>query len=386
MGSKRRWILVLAVLTLMALVVLVAYQPSRVGIQALLLVPSMFDAPVRPLEWVSGEPTRETVRYRSDRPDDLADLWLPDGATAEAPVGGVVLVFGVNSAGRDHPLVVRVSRAIARTGVAVFVPDSASLTAGRLEPAEIGGVAAAVAAIRALPEIDPDRVGIVGFSVGGSLALLAATDPAIADDLAFVNAFGAYGDATDFLASIASQSYESDGDIIAWQPAPLAREVFGRLLLEQLPPADRDLLAEPIDMLVTSGDRPRADPSVIELLTPAGRFAYELATAPDLAAARRSIGELPAELRGLLDTLSPARHLDGLRTDIYLMHEVDDFHVPVAESRRLAATLESHGRLARFTEFRLFSHVQPDQLDPLAAAPEIWKLAWHVHALLLETV
>jgi dipeptidyl aminopeptidase/acylaminoacyl peptidase len=139
-------------------------------------------------------------------------------------------------------------------------------------------------------------------------------------------------------------------------------------------------------MLVTSGDRPRADPSVIELLTPAGRFAYELATAPDLAAARRSIGELPAELRGLLDTLSPARHLDGLRTGIYLMHEVDDFHVPVAESRRLAATLESHGRLARFTEFRLFSHVQPDQLDPLAAAPEIWKLAWHVHALLLETV
>jgi hypothetical protein len=30
------------------------------------------------------------------------------------------------------------------------------------------------------------------------------------------------------------------------------------------------------------------------------------------------------------------------------------------------------------------SHVQPDQLDPLAAAPGIWKLAWHVHALLLE--
>jgi hypothetical protein len=375
----------LVIVVMVGTVALVANRPSRVAIQAALLVPSMFDAPVRPLEWLSREPVRETIRYRSDRPDDLADLWLPDGAGAEAPVGGVVLVFGVNSAGRDHPLVVRVSRAIARTGVAVFVPDSASLTAGRLEPAEIGGVAAAVEAIRARPEIDPDRVGIVGFSVGGSLALLAATDPPIADGLAFVNAFGAYGDAREFLASIASQSYESDGEVLAWRPAPLAREVFGRLIVEQLPAADRDLLAGPIDALVTSGARPPVDPSIGERLTPAGRFAYELATAPDLAAARRAIDRLPAELRGLLDALSPARHLDGLRTDIYLMHEVDDFHVPVAESRRLAAALESRGRLARFTEFRLFSHVQPDQLDPLAAAPELWKLAWHVHALLLET-
>jgi dipeptidyl aminopeptidase/acylaminoacyl peptidase len=87
----------------------------------------------------------------------------------------------------------------------------------------------------------------------------------------------------------------------------------------------------------------------------------------------------------ILDTLSPMRYVDGLRTDVYLMHEIDDHHVPIAESRRMADLLADRGRLARFTEFRLFSHVQPDDLDAAAAAPEVWKLAWHLHALLLET-
>jgi hypothetical protein len=88
----------------------------------------------------------------------------------------------------------------------------------------------------------------------------------------------------------------------------------------------------------------------------------------------------------LLDALSPLDHLDGLRTDIYLMHESNDFHVPFVESRRLAAELGPRGRLVRHTEFRLFTHVQPDQVDPIAAAPELWKLVWHMHAMLVETL
>lgn len=385
MGSRGGRVLGLVVVLLVGLVASVVFTPSRVAIQAALLLPSLFDAPVRPLEWLTTEPSRKTVAYRSDRPDDLADVWLPAGAGPDDQVGGVVLVFGVNSAGRSHPLVVRVSRAVARTGVAVFVPDSASLTAGRLEVAEIGGVVDAVEAFRSQPEIDPERVGIVGFSVGGSLGLLAAADPRIADDLAFVNAFGAYGDATEFLASIASHAYELDGMVVDWQPAPLARQVFGQLLAEQLPAAERELLAEPFAALAASGERPGADPTIRDQLSPAGQLTYDLVTAPDLVAAREAIARLPTQARELLDALSPDRHLGGVRADVYLMHEVDDFHVPVVESRRLAADLAALGRLARFTEFRLFSHVQPDQLDPAAAAPELWKLAWHLHALLTET-
>jgi hypothetical protein len=40
----------------------------------------------------------------------------------------------------------------------------------------------------------------------------------------------------------------------------------------------------------------------------------------------------------------------------------------------------------RLTEFRLFDHVQPDDVDLGAAAPELWKLWWHLHGLMLDTL
>ena len=108
---------------------------------------------------------------------DLAELWLPAWASAERPAGAILLVFGVNNLGRNHPAIVRVADALARTGVAVLVPDSRTLLEGRLEVAEIDGVVEAFQTLAARPEVDRERVGIVGFSVGGSLALLAAGDP-----------------------------------------------------------------------------------------------------------------------------------------------------------------------------------------------------------------
>jgi len=68
------------------------------------------------------------------------------------------------------------------------------------------------------------------------------------------------------------------------------------------------------------------------------------------------------------------------------MHEVEDHHVPIVESERLAVALDSVGRLEAYTEFRLFDHVQPDDLDLLAAAPELVKLLLHVRTLMEETL
>ena len=84
--------------------------------------------------------------------------------------------------------------------------------------------------------------------------------------------------------------------------------------------------------------------------------------------------------------ISPVRHLDGLEADIFVMHETTDHHVPFVESRALASALESTGRLHGFSEFRLFDHVQPDDVDLLAAAPELFRLLLHVRTLMEETL
>ncbi len=387
MRSLRRVGLALLVLS----IVLVAWEPTRVAMQTAVMLPNMLGAGPQPLTLLSPTPRRTSLPYRvSDGGEgDLAELWLPAWASAERPAGAILLVFGVNNLGRNHPAIVRVADALARTGVAVLVPDSRTLLAGRLEVREIDGVVDAFRLLATRPEVDRDRMGIVGFSVGGSLALLAARHPSIASQVRWMNAFGAFADARTYLAAVSAHAYPGSGtEAVDWTPTPLAREVYLHFLLDQVEDADdRDALDAAFSEPILAAERPAPDPALRSSLSAeSGRAVHDLLTAGSLEEALRAIDGLPAESLAFIDAISPARHVDGMRADVYLMHETADHHVPFVESRELATAFERAGRLADHTEFRLFDHVQPDDLDLGAAAPELWKLLLHVRQLMEESL
>jgi dienelactone hydrolase len=380
-------------LVLLALaVVVMAWEPSRVGVQTAVLLPNLFGAGPKPLNLFTETPKRSSVPYGAAEPvadPDFAELWLPSWATAESPAGAVLLVFGVNNVGRNHPVIERVADGLARTGVAVLVPDSRTLLEGRLEVTGIDDVVQAFQLLAARPEIDRTRLGIVGFSVGGSLALLAAGDPRISGQVRWVNAFGAFADASTYLADVTAHAYRApDGSVVSWTPSPLVREVYLRLVLDQVGDAgDRRLLEAAFTEMILAADRPSPDASLRGSLgTEAARSIYDLLTASTLEDAEVAIAALPASAGEFIDALSPVRHLDGIRADVHLMHDTADHHVPFVESRTLASALARQGRLATHTEFRLFDHVQPDDLDLVAAAPELVKLLLHVRSLMEETL
>jgi dienelactone hydrolase len=388
-----RWLRRLGLVLLVVAVAAVAWKPTRVGIQTAILLPNLLDAGPQPLSLFSAAPQRSAVEYRpgvDGGAPELAELWLPSWATPERQSGAILLVLGVNNLGRNHPVVERVADGLARTGVAVLVPDSRVLLEGRLEAGEVDGVVRAYEVLAARPEVDPERVGIAGFSVGGSLALLAAADPRIADDVRWVNAFGAYADASSYLASVSAQATRSaDGQEVAWSPSPLAREVYLRFMLDQVPgTADRAALERALGDAVLHADRPpRPDAELrASLDTDAARLIHDLLTAATLEDAERAIAALPDASQAFIAAISPVRHLDGLRAQVHLMHEREDRHVPFAESETLASALRDTGLLRAYTAFRLFDHVQPDDIDIVAAAPEIVKLLLHVRTLLEETL
>ncbi|HEX7172822.1 MAG TPA: hypothetical protein VF365_09475 [Candidatus Limnocylindria bacterium] len=386
-----RWLRRIGLVLMVVVVAMVAWEPTRVAMQTAVMLPNMLGAGPQPLTLFSPTPVRSSLPYRAagGGDADLAELWLPEWASVERPAGGILLVFGVNNLGRNHPAIVRVADALARTGVAVLVPDSRTLLEGRLEVGEIDGVVDAFRLLATRPEVDRERLGIVGFSVGGSLALLAARDPAISEQVRWVNAFGAYADAETYLASVASHAYlDRAGPAVSWTPTPLAREVFLHFLLDQVSdPDDSAALETAFADAILAGDRPQPDADLrAALASDAARTIHDLLTVGSLDGARHAIGGLPAESLAFIDAISPARHLGDLEADVYLMHETEDHHVPFVESRRLATALEAAGRLAEHTEFRLFDHVQPDDLDLLAAAPELWKLMLHVGRLMEESL
>src|ERR687888_574585 len=88
---------------------------------------------------------------------------------------------------------------LARDGFVVLVPDSPDLRADRILPSERDAFVAAIAFVRALGDVDARRIGLVGFSAGASLLVVAAADARVRDDVRMVNFFGGYYDAADLL-------------------------------------------------------------------------------------------------------------------------------------------------------------------------------------------
>lgn len=375
--------------TAIVLALLVAWEPTRVGLQTLFLLPNLLGSGPQLLTAFSDPPQRSAIIYRNvDGRDELAELWLPSWASSERRAGAILLVLGVNNVGRNHPVVARVAEALARTGAAVLVPDSRALLEGRLDLGEIDGVVRAFQALVARPEVDAGRAGIAGFSIGGSLSLLAAGDARISNDVRWVNAFGAYADAETYLAAVSAHAYRDGATTVNWTPSPLAREVHLRFMLDQVDDAaDRAALDHALRTAILDGEHPPPDPALrASLRTDAGRTVHDLLTAPTLDVAEAAIAALPADSLAFMDAISPVRHLGGLAAEVHLMHETTDHHVPIVESRALASALEPTGLLRTMSEFRLFDHVQPDNVDLVSAAPELVKLLLHVRTLMEETL
>jgi hypothetical protein len=150
---------------------------------------------------------------------------------------------------------------------------------------------------------------------------------------------------------VASRSIQLDSTVTAWQPEPRTLEVVANALMDAgVEPAQRDEL-----LAGSSRDR-----------------------------ATQLVDGFSRDVRERLARVSPASHLGDIRAHVYLMHDRDDTFIPFTESRDLLARAPA-GLVVRYTEFSIFAHVIPDRPVPWQTfLPDMWRLFWHVHAVLLE--
>ena len=134
---------------------------------------------------------REEVAFANGDIVLAGDLSLPAG---DGPYPAVVLISGSGAQGRDANFLgfktfAVIADHIARHGVAVLRFDDrgwGSSTGDALQatiPDRADDVKAAVEFLLALDDIDPELVGLIGYSEGGMIAPLVATQR---DDIAFV--------------------------------------------------------------------------------------------------------------------------------------------------------------------------------------------------------
>ncbi len=318
----------------LALALLLAAPALRAGASLLVAAGFLADFLGDGRPGVLARLTPAPRRARLALPGVAADRYTAPSIRRGTPL---VLAHGFTPEGKDDPRVVRAAALLARTGFEVAVPTLPELTRGRLRPADVEPVVAAVAAATRGPE---RQATVVGVSVGAGPALLAAADPRVRDRVGMVVCLGGYASARELLRFFLT------GDF-----------VFGdrRGHVDHDPDTTRAFVAANADLVdAATGQR---------LL------------AGDPAFAARFLERLPPDLAALLDRLSPERVVRDLPARLILVHGRDDPAVPYTESLRLAA---ARPRGTRVALVGALGHVET---SPAAGARDLLALLGAVYAV-----
>ncbi|MBM4437535.1 MAG: dienelactone hydrolase family protein [Actinobacteria bacterium] len=311
--------------------------------------------PPTPLD-AAPVPHVRTVTYAtSEGLPVVADLYVPSGVQ-ESPA--IILFVGVIEGGRRYANLVTLADGFARAGFTVLAPDSLAFEEYRVVPADVDALVAGFRFLAAQPAVNPRRIGFIGFCMGGALALVAASDPRIADEVALVATIGTFYSLDSMLDTLTTNVATTFGVARPYTPHPFVWGVARNTLLAQLTVAgDRQLLAN-----IFGGDGPTPDTAALAqddltALSPAGRAVFELFMNRDHARSGRLLAELRLRLPGALEAISPERHVANLRAPVRLLHDRGDTYVPVGESERLLGQLGGPPR-ATLTTLDILRHAE----------------------------
>ncbi|MFN7132886.1 MAG: CocE/NonD family hydrolase, partial [Myxococcales bacterium] len=260
-----------------------------------------------------------------------ARLYLPSRTTGRS----LVLAHGVHRLGIDEPRLVTLARAFARSGVAVLTPQLDGLADYRIEAPE--NLRALHIAVRWLSERDESggRVGLMGVSFGGGLALRVAAEEDVAPRLRFVASLGGHHDLARVARFFATGRIAApDGDL-PWTPhdygvAVLAYDAAEAFVGAEDAPAFRAAVAH---FLANDHDAASRAGTALQ-----GRAAalFTKVQARDVAAlAPAVLASLPA-LRPAMDAASPRGRIAAIGAPLFLLHGATDTVVPPSESRWVA--------------------------------------------------
>ena len=137
---------------------------------------------------VTRRPPHTVATRHGDVP---AQFYTPDADFDRT----VLLMPGIHSFGIDEPRLMDLADDLAATGVQVMTMALPDLTRYQITPRSTDVIEDGVAWAAAQESLAPDgKVGVIGVSFAGGLAVVAAGREAIRDKVAFVVSFGGHGD------------------------------------------------------------------------------------------------------------------------------------------------------------------------------------------------
>ena len=283
-----------------------------------------------------------------------ATIARPSGS---GPWPALVFVNGATRLGRHHPDVQRLARGLARAGFLTVVPDLPGLPAGEISAETVDATADVVAATADRSGASDARVSLLGVSVSGTLALLAAERRELADRVRVVAALAPYTSLRKVIRVATTGTY-ADG--MRYDADPYVRLAVGRSLAVGVGGRDGAALRAALESVDDEDPSPlaRLRSSPPPLHTQVGQVVLALLLNRDPQRFDRLYARLPRILRAYVARLSPLDKAGRLRARVELASAPEDKYFPIAESRALEHAAK--GADVSVTSTTTLSHALPE--------------------------
>jgi predicted esterase len=271
-------------------------------------------------------------RDRVDYTTQVVDVYRPIGTKKTS---FVILIPGFTDKGSKDPRLVNFARALSGADIGVAIPQSFTLRNSVFTTNDIDRIKDTFTFLQDETYVEKEKIGIIGFSVGGSYVLRAASS--LGNRPLFILSLGAYYSLSDLIVSIVTEKAVYDGHERNWKPNSFPK----KLLL--------DYLEKQIGLVKTD-----------EIFSNNG-ITFE------------EFRQNNKKFTSTLDGLSPYPILSEIKTRVFLMHDKNDGNTPVEHARKIRDSLPK-GIPLYYTELSMLNHVTPRSFLSF----DFIKLFWHL--------
>jgi len=344
-----QWIL-LSLIIIAVLAIILLTKPVQVGLRTVAAMLDLGTSYKRGVKVIPKNILISEITYSCGDRDIVADLYRPKERGRHS---GIILAHGAIKDGKNDRALWFAGRSLARAGYVALVPQLDSLSKFRLHQDDVDALVASFQYL-VRQEFSNGRIGMFGICLSAPLALLAATEPVISQDVAVVSFWGGFYNINDWLQAVITEQYIEEGEVKPWKPRPVLIEETPKWLIELLPdPSDRGYIEEML--------RGNALDSANSNLSPSGQAMYELLTNRDHERVGDLWARLDPKIRQTLDSLSPHTKIAQLKTKIAIIHTFTDDVIPWVESCKLADAIEDVHKIY-FRVFGQFYHASIEDL------------------------
>ncbi|MBS3164180.1 alpha/beta fold hydrolase [Candidatus Woesearchaeota archaeon] len=228
-------------------------------------------------------------------------------------------------------------RNLTNMDAAVLIPRYRGHVEDRLVTSDADSAVQAFQYLQGLDEVLPERVGMVGFSYGGMLSLLAAADPAISRNVRYVVSIGGPTDIEEMLTFALTD--------------PDATDSIVQIVRDSL----RDTALEFVEQQEALPRKPFAKSNLPDIYRDYVNIS-RLLRADTTERIRALLDDLTPETRKHLHRLSPIEHAESLYARTFFIHGRDDRTVPLAQSEQMHRKLRSLGRETHLARVDGYGH------------------------------